>query len=233
MLVIFVVIGIVPLQGQPVTTAGCLPAMDYDPQLAANPDNLVTFHCAHATPMDLIHAVGFQTRQPLGVVLGAHTQALLHKTHSYDLHHLDARTALRRAIAGTGYSIRAEGGVLVIMAGDLSSRQYSFLNHSFKDFAADERQSMVDLGFQLTMWVGAAVDPKVSYAASILGSMNDERFTLHVPAGSTTEDIANQVVRQGSKGIWVLQVAAAPSADSIDQVVIEPYQHYSNMPPKY
>jgi len=180
--------------------------------------------------MDLIRAVGFQTRLPLGIVLGTDGEALSQKVNSYDLDRMDAVAALRLAIDGTGYSLREESGVVVITAGDLSPQESNLLSHAFSDFRPGERESMVELGFALTMWLGSVVDPKRSYAASIPGSTNDERFTIHFADGATSEEIANEIVRQGSKGLWVLNVGSSSSGSPKDEVVIEPYQHYSNAP---
>lgn len=227
-LVVFVSLSLVTAWGQSTIAASCLPRTDYQPRIVSNPDNTVTFHCDHATRMDLIRAVGFQTRLPLGVVLGAGGEALTLKMNSYDLDRVDAQAALRQAIAGTGYSLKEEDGVLVMIAGDLTPRQSNLLSHAFFDFKPGERESMAELGFALTMWLGSVVDPQRSYGASILGSTNDEQFTIHVAPGATTEQIANEIVRQGSKGIWVLNLGASSSGVPKDEVRIESYQHYTN-----
>jgi hypothetical protein len=194
-----------------------------------NPARSVTFKCAQATPLDLIRAVGFQTRLPIGVALGKDLNALSKAPHSYNLHHVDARSALLKAVEGTGYSIRDEGSVILLTAGDLSPRQRVLLTHSYRDFRFGSRQSMVDLGMHLTMWMRSTVDPKAGLAMDLLGSTNDERFSLTVAPIATTEEIANQIVGLGSKGMWILRANASPSSTrSTDEMDIEPYQHHAN-----
>lgn len=82
----------------------------------------------------------------------------------------------------------------------------------------------------LTVWLRAVVDPTSGSFSSILGSTNDERLTLKVAPVAATEEIANQIVSLGSKGMWVFRVGASPlSGVSAVHVDIESYQHYTNV----
>jgi hypothetical protein len=81
------------------------------------------------------------------------------------------------------------------------------------------------------MWIRAAVDHETGFGGSILGSTNDERFTLGAIPVATTEELANRIVSQGSRGLWILRMDAfARDGEWTDDVEIEPYQHYSNLP---
>jgi hypothetical protein len=224
-------ISFLSLWGQGGDTPACLPRDEFAPVLVKNPEMKVTFKCDHATPLELIRAVGFQTRLPIGLVLGRDLDALSKTKHSYDLDNADARPALLKAIEGTGYSIENENQVVVIIAGDLAPRQRDLLAHRYSNFRTNLDGTMVDFGTTLEMWMrdAVAVDPKRGYGMSILGSTNDERFALRVPHLATTEEIANQIVSQGSRGMWVFTVSAStPTDGSADSINIEPYQHYSN-----
>jgi hypothetical protein len=226
-------IGFLSLWGQGGDTPACLPRDEFAPVLVKNPEMKVTFKCNHATPLELIRAVGFQTRLPIGLVSGRDLDALSKTKHSYDLDNADARSSLLKAIEGTGYSIKNEDEVLVIIAGDLAPRQRDLLAHQYSNFRTNLDGTMVEFGMTLEMWMrdAVAVDPKRGYGMSILGSTNDERFALRVPHLATTEEIANQIVSQGSRGMWVFRVSASsPTDGSADSIDIEPYQHYSNRP---
>jgi hypothetical protein len=217
-----------PLLGQSSIALGCLPRPEFAPVILKKTELLVTFKCDSATPLELIRAVGFQTRLPIGVALGNDLDALSTK-HPYDLDRVGARSALLKAIEGTGYSIRNENNVMVLIAPDMTPHQRDLLTHEYRDFKPGPNESMTELGVMLTMWMRAAMDPKLGFATSILGSTNDERFTLSVPPVATTEQIANEIVGQGSKGIWILRVSRSlPSGELSDRVDIEPYQHYTN-----
>jgi hypothetical protein len=210
---------------------GCSESIQFDPSLLSNPNSEVTFQCRDATALQLIEATGRQTRKPLGIVLGEDPTLLSKTKRTYNLEKVDAKSALLEAIAGTGYSLREENNVFVLVAGDPTSRQRQLLNHEFSEFKSGSDQTMAMLGTDLTMWIRAAVDHETGFGGSILGSTNDERFTLGAIPVATTEELANRIVSQGSRGLWILRMDAfARDGEWTDDVEIEPYQHYSNLP---
>jgi hypothetical protein len=208
---------------------GCSTPEEYQPSMVANAEARVTFRCSLATPFDLIHAVGRQARQPIGVVIGQDANTLYRTPRTYDLRKVDGWSALQTAIEGTGYSLRVQNGVWEVIAGDLSPRQSDLLTLRLTDFKTNPNSTMVVIGSQLTMWLGAAIHPEAGYGASILGSTNDEQFTISPIPSATTEEIANRIVSLGSRGLWILRVGASNSASPEDDgVEVQPYQHYSN-----
>ena len=99
---------------------------------------------------DAIRAVGFQARIPIGVVLGRDPDVLSTTTRRFDLVDSDAKSALLAAIEGTGYSIKQEGAVMVLFAGDLAPRQRELLAHQFSDFGKGRASGkMICLGMTL------------------------------------------------------------------------------------
>jgi hypothetical protein len=231
-LVIFLVGCIfVPASGQTEKSQGCSGGGQFDPFLVSNPNSEVTFECDHATALQLIEATGRQTRNPLGIVLGEDPSLLSKTQRTYNLEKVDAKSALLEAIAGTGYSLREEDNVFVLVAGDLTSRQRQLLTHECSGFKSGSGETMVKLGFELTMWIRMEVDHETGFGGSILGSTNDERFTLGAMPAATTEEIANRIVSLGSKGMWILTMDAFErDGERTDDVEIKPYQHYSNLP---
>ncbi|MGA2534757.1 MAG: hypothetical protein ABSF53_01990 [Terracidiphilus sp.] len=227
--VCFAVAFAVPILGQGPPTSPCLPKMEFAPAVVENPSHLVTFRCQGASPIDLIRAVGFQTRIPIGLVMGQDPDALSKKARGYDLDRVDAMTALSEAIEGTGYSIASEDGITALIAGDLTGYQRKLLKHEFTDFKVGKEETMVSIGMALTGWLRGFIDPKAGFGGSIASSTNEEWLNLEVPGFATTEEIANQIVRLDSGGMWIFTAGASPesplSATSID---LEPYQHYTN-----
>jgi hypothetical protein len=200
--------------------------MEYAPVLVENHDATVTFKCHQATPLDLIRATGRQTRIPIGVVLGK-DPSLLSKPRRYDLEKVTARDALLEAIRSTDYSIREEGGVLELIAGDLAPRQNGLLLLHYSNFKLGG--TLVEMGVFLTGWMWAVIRPGLGFMTSIAGSTNDEQFSGEAIPSATTEEIANKIVSLGSKGMWILRTSPDLTNDpSNDKVEIEPYQHYSN-----
>jgi hypothetical protein len=221
------------MRAQGVDTSRCLPHTRYEPTLIDNPSRKVTFQCEKATALEAIRAVGFQARIPIGVVLGRDLDALSKASHRFDFVDLDARSALLIAIEGTGYSIKEEGDVMVIVAGDLAPRQRELLVHSFSHFRRGQASGkMICLGMDLTGWLRVAANPGLrGYGISCSTSTNEEEITLNIPPAATTEKIANQLVSQGSKGMWVFKVpASVPAGDPTEEISFLPYQHYSDKP---
>jgi hypothetical protein len=215
--------------GQGKNTPGCAVKQEFSPIVVSNPLHRVTFQCDLATPLDLIRAVGRQTRIPIGIVLGQDLTALSRTSRSYDLENVNARFALLEAIAGTGYSLREENHVMVLTASDVTIRQERLLMHEYSGFAAGTSSTMVELGASLTMWMRAAIDPGIGFGSSILSSTNDERFTVDTVPSATTEELANRIVSLGSKGMWIFRVdPVSPEGPLEDEVQIEAYQHYTN-----
>lgn len=217
------------LRAQNIQSDGCKTTARFAPDIVSNPSATVTFKCTHAAPLDLIRATGRQTRIPIGLVLGLDPSMLEKPQRYYDLEGVTAQNALTEAIRDTGYSLREEDGVLVLIAGDLTPRQTSLLYLQYANFQASG--SMVVMAANLTGWMWTATHPVSGYGGSILGSTNDERFTLKEMQSATTEEIANKIVSQGSKGMWILRTAPSNTHNpSDDRVEVEPYQHYSNRP---
>ena len=211
---------------------GCFTQMEYAPVLIDNSNQTVTFKCSQATSLDLVQAVGRQARISIGLALGRNTDALTKEQRAYDLENVTPEVALREAARDAHYTLNQEGAVWVLVADDITSRQSSLLAQRYSDFKVDNSSTMVQMGVSLTMWMRVTASPEIQgFGASIGGSLNDERLALKVTPLSTTEQIANMIVSLGSKGMWILRAEPDYSDHvSIDEVEIEPYQHYSNRP---
>lgn len=225
--------GAICLSAQSDGTQGCAAQGALVPVLVANPGSKVTFQCERATPLELIRAVGHQTRIPIGIVLGEDPGVLSKPIRSFDLEQVGARFALQKAIQETGYSLNEEDGVIVLTASDLSPRQRSLLALRYSIPRPTHKTSMIELSFELTMRMRNAMDPysKYGFGASLSTSSNEEQFTLEEALAGTTEQMADTIVSLGSKGMWILRSdPSQPSGALTDQVEIQPYQHYSNRP---
>lgn len=222
--------GQAPAPASPANPRGCLTEPGYEPEVLDNPGSRVTFQCA-GTPLDLIEAAGRQTRIPIGVVLGRDAEALSGPVRSYNVVNARFRSALKAAIRGSGFKLKNDGGVFVIVARDLTPRQKKLLYHRYSQIKCAANSTLVGMGADLTMWMLAAEDKNRGSGWDILSSMNDERFTLPDMAGETTREIADRMVSLGSRGIWIFR--AGPdhlSKESFGEVRMEPYRHYSNRP---
>ena len=224
--VVLILGGAASLSAQSGTSLGCWATQEYAPKMVANPLSTVTFQCKGATRLDLIRAVGRQTRIPIGVAVGQDVGMLEKTKQTYDLVNADAKTALQEAISGTGYSLAEKDGVIVLMAGDITPYQRELLAYRLKDFRSGPDSAMTDLNFQLNMWLDAAINPdKPGYGASLLGSTNDERFTMETISDCEQDCFA------WLKGMWIFNAeAVAAKGSPMERMLIESYQHYSNRP---
>lgn len=210
---------------------GCEAGPEYDPVLVANPGFRVTFVCPKATRLEFVQAVGRQTRVPIGVVIGRDARVLLQQRRRYAMRDVDVRTALREAIQGSGYTLRLQDDVFLLVAGDLSRRQRGLLEHRYADFTTNPGDSLSGMGQVLTMWMRIAAGARTGFLLGGLSSTNEEGFTLPAAPLASTEEIANQIVRLGPHGMWIFRAGAAPSCgEPLDTVDVESYQHYSNQP---
>jgi hypothetical protein len=209
-------------------TQVCAARGEFEPAVViSSSGSMVTFKCDRATPLDVVRSVGRQTRIPIGVVLGQDHRALSKSSRSFDLEKVDAKLALLTAIQGTGYSLKEENHVMVLVAGDLTPRQRSLLAYSFSGVSPESNQTMVELGIHLTALMRAVTEPQRGFGSSISLSANEERFTLEGTSAATTEEIADRIVSLGSKGMWIFRAdASSTTRPSTDEVAIEPYQHY-------
>jgi hypothetical protein len=219
------------LRGQSAIASKFATQSEFAPQLVDNPNRLVTFRCNQGTALDLIESAGRQARIPIGLVLDARQETRFHAKRRFDLIEADAASALREAIRKTGYELKQEGDVLVIVPVTLTDRQRNLLALRLTNFKTSPGSTMFDLGLQLNMWLRAAANPASGYNLSHLSSTNEEQFTIAEIPSATAQEIANRIVRLGSRGMWVLRINAG-EADGrpIDTLEIEPYQHYSNKP---
>jgi hypothetical protein len=209
----------------------CSASAQFEPALVSNPEAKVTFACRNATALELIESTGRQSRKPIGIVLGEDPDLLSKTKRSYRLLGVDAMSALLEAVAGTSYTVGKSDVGFLLIAGDLTSRQRQVLTHKFADFPGGSNATMSELENSLTMWIEGEFDHPTSFVASILGSTNDETLTLGALPPSTAQQIADRIVSLGSKGLWILTIDPFQRTSGwTDEIKIEPYQHYSNLP---
>ena len=209
----------------------CAATLEYDPVLVPNTGSRVTYVCAAATRLEVIQAVGRQTRLAIGVILGRDTRSLLRQRRAYDLESMDGRQALSAAIRGTGYTLRERDGVIVLRAGDLSRRQRSLLHNRYVEFRANPGDTLTGMGQSLTMSLQVAAGARGGFALGGLGSTNDEGFTLPPLPRASTEELADRIVQLGPHGLWIFRASPGrPRGEPTDTVPIESYQHYANRP---
>jgi hypothetical protein len=144
--VILVSCNAICLSGQIIAEQGCVEKQEFAPVVVENSGAKVTFQCKEATPLELIRVTAFQTRIPIGLAMGRDRGVLEETKRSFNLQTVEARSALLDALRDTDYTIREENGLLVLMAGDMTARQWDLLTHQYSDFKSESNSTMVELG---------------------------------------------------------------------------------------
>jgi hypothetical protein len=108
---------------------------------------LVNFKSATSTPLDVIIATGVQTRAPIGIVFGEHQLTLCNGRRDFDITGATPGIALAEAIRDTGYSLKTQNSVNVLVAPDMLAWQQQLLDYRYVTFPADKNVTMNALGF--------------------------------------------------------------------------------------
>lgn len=122
------------------------------------------------------------------------------------------RCGLRKAIDGTGYSLKKEGTVRVLLAADLAPRQKKALNYRFNEFPSGT-QSMAMFALTLTTWIVAAMDNMGGAPAySVRRMTNKSAFRICSPPPRRRLRIELLVRGQGVYGFlqWTYRPAENP-----------------------
>ena len=210
----------------------CLPQWRLTPVIIKNDEDRVTFRCADASPLDLIRAVGFQTRLPIGIVLGADDGILSTPGHSYNLKHVEAKVAIAEALRHSDYSMKVEEGVIVLTPAHLTSSKQSVLKQPVHDFGPFASVRMADLESALNHALASRTDETGGSISSIPGPSSEQQYPFRVPDDASVITIANRIVSVGSKGLWCLTVAPIEGANTFKlNFEITAYEHYTNNAP--
>lgn len=206
--------------------AVCVTEMEYAPRVFTVIQDRVTFRCKDATSLDLIYAVGRQTRHPIGILLGADAHALERVHRSYNIRSEEGWGVLQQSIQGTGYALRADDNTWIIEAPDLTERQRRVLQTRLPKFAASGVLNRIQAELQMALI--ATERPVLGFGGSVLSSLNDEKLTLPEMQNATLEETADRIAWLGSHALWVLHATPREDSECQDYVEFQGYQHYSD-----
>lgn len=208
------------------------PQQSLAPLIVKNGSDHVTFLEAHAPPLDLIRAIGLQTRLPIGVVLEADDRVMTATRHNYSLKQVEAEVAIAEALRHSPYSMKVMDGVVVLAPTHLTSSERAVLGQAVHNFGPFANGSMEDLGSELNRALESKSDGTGGVISSIPGPSSEERYGFSVPDGASAVAIANRIVSLGSKGLWCFKMAPLTGSDTRRvNIQVMPYQHYTNKVP--
>ncbi len=146
--------------------------------------------------------LGSYTHAPIGIVLDAGKPEKLCEEHrQISVQDRPMSEFLDELLTQSNYVWSLDGGVIVIRPAHLSDQVSRVLNMKFDKFGGMQT-TMQGLGIILTGWIYSRLHPGAGSAGDILSSPDAEQFSMDT-RNASVEQILNQIVLLGSKGIWL------------------------------
>lgn len=183
------------------------------------PINLVL---GNIKPLDAVLHIAALYRIPLGIAFGTHP-LLCSESRPTTIRAGNFLDALSQAVAGSGYTATHHGDAYILVAPDLTEHERKVLGHRFDRFSATD-STMSDAGQLLAGYIITSIDGKQGFIVSSLIGPPLKTFTIRMQGASTAE-IANRIVSQDGKGIWMLRPIpqSTSNAESEPFIQILPY----------
>ncbi len=163
---------------------------------------LFTVNLTNITPMQGLVRFGTENHVPIGIVVGPST-GLCSPLRNIDLANAPAERVLDTLIPGPEYVWSNEGGVFVIKPRTLPENSQFLLQLRFDHFGT-LRTTIQGLGIILAARIRGLLHPSEGFAGNILSSPDAEQVNPIKLENATVEEIANHIVLQASKGLWIL-----------------------------
>lgn len=149
--------------------------------------------------------LGTDTHTPIGIVLDVNKpEQLCQQYRQITVLDRPISAFLHELLSRSDYSWAANGGVIVVQPISLSHDASQVLSMKFDKFGAMQT-TMQGLRINLAGWIYSRLHPEAGFAGNILSSPDAEQFPMDVRDASV-EQILNQIVSLGSKGIWLFRL---------------------------
>jgi hypothetical protein len=168
----------------------------------------IVLTASRASPLWAVLRVASENKTPLGIAFGTHP-VLCSEERPLQINATNLKDAFLQALAGTGYTVEMEGGVYTLTAPDTTTHEMALLNYRFQKFSATD-STMSGAGQLLAGYIRTVAEGATSFAGDTIYSTTSQKLTIQMYS-STTKEIANQIVSQNGKGVWVFR----PTADAV------------------
>ena len=167
---------------------------------------------------------GSETRIPMGIVLDTVKPEKLCEEHrQFTLQSRPVSEFLNRLLAQSSYVWFFDQGVILVRPAHLPDRVSQVLEMKFDRFGGIPT-TMQGLGTVLSGWIHSELHPEASgFAGDILSSPDAEQFPKLEVRNASVEQILNQIVLLGSKGIWLLRLR--PDFERSKEVDLHTYSY--------
>jgi hypothetical protein len=177
-----------------------------------------------STPLQAIIGIATTDKVPMGIILGV-KQTLCEPQRKFSFSGMSTLQALQKALEGTGYTVMLEQRVYEVKAPDLTRREQEVLTFQFPKFGSTPT-SMSGLGAWLTGYVLSVIEGGGGFAVDTLGSTNDEIIQIPEMRDLSAPQIANEIVKLGSKGIWVMRATRCDSGPKPGSTLFDFYSYH-------
>jgi hypothetical protein len=177
-------------------------------------DQPIELALGNVKPLNAVIRIAEMNRIPLGIVFG--TGALLCSgERPTSIHAKNFAEALTQAVAGTGYTAIRNGEAYVLLAPDATAHEQEILNYRFDRFSATD-STMNDAGQLLAGYIKTKIEGAQGFITSSPVGPLSTTFTIRMQ-GATTKEIANRIVSQKDKGVWMLRPTPQSASKSTSQ----------------
>jgi hypothetical protein len=108
----------------------------------------------------------------------------------------------------------------------MTQREQEVYTFKFSKFYADPT-TMGDLGLRLTAYISDVIEGAGGFAIDTLGNTTDEVVTIPMMTELTTPQIANEIVKLGSKGIWIMQAVHGDTGPKVGSTIVKIYSYHN------
>ena len=168
----------------------------------------VALEMANAMPFEVILRIAKENSVPLGIVIGVHP-ALCVRQKSIRIHASNFQGAFKQALANTGYTTAFGNGAYVLTAPDITAREAKILHFRFERFTATDA-TMNYASQLLNGYILTSIDGANGFVTVSPQGRQTKSFTLRLTS-VTSQEIANQIVQQDGKGLWVFRPTPPPT----------------------
>ena len=167
---------------------------------------------------------GSETRIPIGIVFDTVKPEKLCEEHrQFILQSRPMSEFLNRLLAQSSYVWFFDEGVILVRPAHLPDRVGQVLEMKFDRFGGIPT-TMQGLGVTLSGWIHSPLHPEArGFAGDILSSLDAEQFPKFEVRDASVEQILNQIVLLGSKGIWLLRLR--PDFERSKEVDLHTYSY--------
>jgi hypothetical protein len=177
-----------------------------------------------SSALEAVLRIAAADKVSLGLTMGIQP-TLCEQQGKYDFTGLSTYQALELSVAKTQYKLTLLNGVYNISANDLSTTEQQLQNYKFDSFSSDPT-TMKELGGHLTGFIYDAVEGADSFFGDSLGNPNDELVSIPVYRNLTAPQIANEIVKLGSRGIWIMQATRNDAKPVPGSTIVSIYNYH-------